>query len=114
MCYCPQQVKEGGLGKRGSFLTAGGKIDKSEDVELDEDGETQEDGVHQQTGKTQALVQLPVVQMYAENLRGKEAVDVRDGFEGDLFKKLVSNALTYRQKHRCQQQPNRENQTFAV
>lgn len=65
-----------GLGKSTvSFLAAGGQIDEGEYVKLDEDGETQEDSVHQQTNETQTLVQLPLVQMYTENLRGKERVD---------------------------------------
>lgn len=75
LCHCPHKVKEGGPGPgKGtvSFLAAGGQIDEGKYVELDEDGETQEDSVHQQTNETQTLVQLPLVQMYTENLRGKD------------------------------------------
>ncbi len=73
LCHCPHKVKEGGLGKGTvSFPTAGGQIDEGEYVKLDEDGETQEDSIHQQTNKTQTLVQLPLVQMYTENLRERK------------------------------------------
>lgn len=56
-------------GGRSVDVSAHGKVDEDEDVELDEDGEAEEDGVQDEAGQAQPPVQSPFVQMDTENLQ---------------------------------------------
>ena len=52
-----------------SAVSAGGQVDKGEDVVLNEDGEAEKDAVHEQTHQAQTTVQFPPIQMYPQDLR---------------------------------------------
>lgn len=54
-------------------LVAHWQVDKGKDVELYHYGEAQEDGIEDQHVHPQLLVQLPLVQMDAEDLEGDRA-----------------------------------------
>lgn len=53
-------------------VSAHGKVDEDEDVELNEDREAEEHGVHDEADQAQLPVQSPLVQMDPQNLQVAE------------------------------------------